>query len=122
MISVEEEPVAIMNSEGDFVACPRVLLDTGNRAATGISDELVKRLNLEDKIDHTKTVYSVSVRGDDDGQPIRMKSSTVKIKIKIRGMVFPVKALYDVPIDNTDLLIGTDIIDSLFDENFTLGK
>ena len=122
MISVDEEPVTIMNSEGDFVACPGVLFDTGNRAATGISGKLVKRLNLEDKVDHKNTVSSLSVGRDHAGQPISMESSTVKIKIKIRGMVFPVKALYDVPVDDTDLLIGMDIIDSLFDENFTLGK
>ena len=122
VISVDEEPVAIMNSEGVFVTCQRVLFDTGNRAATGISRELVKSLDLENKIDHTKTRSADGVGRGIDGQPIRMEFSLVKIKIKIRGMVFPVKALYDAPIDNTDLLIGMDIIDSLFDEKFTLGK
>lgn len=119
VISIENEPVAIMNSEGDFVACPEVEFDTGNRVLTGISGKCVEKLGLEDKIDHTEKVPCLTV--GKSGCRTRIEFSTVEIQIEIRGMVFTLKALYDVSVDK-DLLIGMDVIDSLFDGNYTLGK
>lgn len=123
VISVEEEPLKIKNAEGNFVDCPGVVtFDTGNSVATGISGELVKWLNLQGNIDSTQAVPFVGVGRDEDGNPITNFCSTVKISIEIREMVFTVNALYDIPVENTHLLIGMDIIDPLFAENFTLGK
>jgi len=123
VISVEEEMVEIMNAEGNYVKCQEVAtIDTGNTLATGISEELVEKLNLEDRIDHTnKTCYSGVVKGD-DGEPISKLCSTIPINIKIRKMKFSVEALYGVPRKHTGLLIGMDIIKKLFDEEFTLGN
>lgn len=123
MISVEEEPLKIRNAEGNFVDCPGVVtFDTGNSVATGISSELVRWLNLEGNIDDTQAIPVVGVVRDGDGNSISNSCRTVKIEIKIRQKVYPVNALYDIPAENTDLLIGMDIINPLFAENFTLGK
>ena len=122
MISVEEELVEIMNANGDFVVCPGVLFDTGNSVATGISGELVTSLNLQEGIDHTDKRRYFGVGGDEDGNQIERECSTIWVTIKIREIKFAIKALYGIPAKNTDLLIGMDIIDSLFNENFTLGK
>lgn len=123
VISVEEEPLKIKNAEGNFVDCPGVVtFDTGNTVATGISGELVRLLNLEGEIDDTQEVPFVGVGRDGDGNPITNVCNTVKIEIAIRGEVHHVDALYDIPAQNTDLLIGMDIINPLFAENFTLGK
>ena len=123
MISVEDEPVEIMNAGGMFIDCPRVVtFDTGNSIATAISKELVKELNLEDRIDDKNKRRYTGVVRDDDGKPISKLCSTIKISIKIRRRKFNVEALYNVTAENTGLLIGMDIIDQLFDQEFTLGK
>lgn len=134
VISVEEEMVEIMNADGNYVNCPgMVTFDTGNCGRTAISRKLVKELNLEDKIDHENKVrYWGVARDDEDKQISNLCStiellyiilwSTIEINIKIRKKEFPVSALYGVPAEGTDLLIGMDIIKQLFDEDFTLGK
>jgi len=123
VISVEEEMVEIMNADGNYVNCPgEVTFDTGNCGGTAISRELVKELNLEDTIDHENKVRCWGVARDDDDKQISNLCSTIKINIKIRKKPFPVRALYGVPAEGTDLLIGMDIIKELFDEDFTLGK
>lgn len=123
VISVEEETVKIMNAEGNYVNCQEVAtIDTGNTLATGISEDLVEKLNLKDRIDHTnKRCYSGVVK-DDDGEPISKLCSTIPINIKIRERKFSIEALYDVTPKHTGLLIGMDIIKQLFDEEFTLGN
>ena len=123
VISSDEERVEIMNADGIFVDCPgMVIFDTGNHVATAISGELVKKLNLEDRIDDTDKRSYTGVTRDDDGNPITRQCNTIEIHIKIREMKFPIKALYDVTDGNTDLLIGRDIIDKIYDQDFTLGK
>ncbi|KAK2547070.1 hypothetical protein P5673_033163 [Acropora cervicornis] len=123
VISVEEEMVEIMNADGNYVNCPgEVTFDTGNCGGTAISRELVKELNLEDTIDHENKVRFWGVARDDDDKQISNLCSTIEINIKIRKKEFPVRALYGVPAEGTDLLIGMDIIKKLFDEDFTLGK
>lgn len=120
MISLEEEPVEIMKADGTFIDCLCRSFDTGNDAAACITGEMVAKLGLEDRIDYEdKRGYRVvNVNGNlNEGE-----SYTIKIHIKIRGMVFPVKALYDVKDGDHDLLIDTDIIGELFDKGFTLGK
>ena len=123
VISVEEEMVEIMNADGYYVNRPGVVtFDTGNCVRTAISRELVKELNLEDTIDHENKVRYRGVARDDDDKQISNLCSTIEINIKIRKKKYPVQALYGVPAEGTDLLIGMDIIKQLFDEGFTLGK
>lgn len=123
MISLEEEPVKIMKADGTFIDCPGVVMfDTGNDLATSISGKLVAKINLEDRIDYKDTREYAVVGRDDNGNPIKGECNTIRIHIKIREMKFPVKALYDVIDEETDLLIGMDVTNKLFEEGFTLGK
>ena len=123
VISVEDEIVEIMNAQGSYVYCPGVVtFDTGNSLATAISGQLVEFLELKDGIDDTNKICYTGVGRDDDGEPIKKLCSTIKITIKIRKRKFSVRALYGVPAENTDLLIGMDIIRQLYKEGFTLGK
>lgn len=123
VISIDDEPVEIKNNDGFFVQCPEfVTFDTGNTCATGISYRLVKKLNLEKKINHTKMIQFITAGSDIMGNPNSSECGTVKIFLRIRQMEFEVMALVGAPVPNTDLLIGMDIIEKLTDENFTLGK
>ena len=120
VISLEEEPVAVMNAEGNFIACAKRVFDTGNFLATGISRKLVKRLNLKSNIDYTKTMSYEGVGGGDDGS---QTCHPINIIVKIRDMTFPVKAAYGVTPEKIDLLIGrVDIIRELWKNGFTLGE
>ena len=115
--------VEIMNAEGSYVNCPvEEEFDTRNTLATAVSEELVKKLNLEDRIDHTNKIWYSGIVKDDDDKPIGTSCSTIRVDIKIRERKFSVVALYGVPCEPTGLLIGMDIIKPLLDEGFTLGK
>ena len=115
--------VEIMNSEGSYVNCPVMEeFDTQNTLATAISEDLVKKLNLEDRIDHSNKKWYSGIVTDDDEKPIGKLCSTIKIDVKIRERKFSVVALYGVPRKPTGLLIGIDIIKPLLDEGFALGK
>ena len=122
VISRGKEPVKIMNAYGKFVDCSGVVFDTGNRAGTGISCDLVEDLKLNDKIDKKQTRTFVGVGRDDEGKSIRRKCNTIMIEVEIRQKRFPVRALVGVPVGKTRLLIGLDIINELEKEGFTLGK
>ena len=112
-----------MNAEENYVNCPEVVIfDTGNSLGTAISRELVKKLNLEDRIDHTNERCYTGLVRDDDEKPISKICSTIRINIKIREKKFSARALYGVPAEGSGLLIGMDIINDLLDEGFTLGK
>lgn len=125
VISFDDDMVEIMNADRNYVNCSEdvtVKFDTGNCGGTAISKNLVNELNLEDTIDHENKVRYWGVARDDDGKQISNLCSTIEINIKIRNRKFPVRALYGVPAEGTDLLIGMDIIQKLFDEDFTLGN
>ena len=122
VISRGKEPVKIMNADGKFVDCSGVVFDTGNRAGTGISCDLVEDLNLNDKIDKEQTRPFVGVGRDDKGKSIRRQCNTIMVEVEIRHKRFPVRALVGVPVGKTRLLIGLDIINELEKEGFTLGK
>lgn len=116
MISITNEPVDIKNAGGEWMrVVGKVLVDTGNRAPTGISGKLVYELGL--KPDTSKEV-NVSGAGGTKVQ----RGGTVKIEVKVRNHVFPIEALVDLPTDKVDLLIGEDIIDALFHLNYTFGE
>lgn len=120
VISLEEEAVEIMKADGTFIDCLCRMFDTGDDAAVCITGEMVAKLGLEDRIDYKdKRSYHVV---NANGNPNEGECFTIKIHIKIRGMVFPVKAFYDVKDEEHDLLIDTDIMGRLFGKGFTLGK
>lgn len=122
VISLKEEPVEIMKADGTFIDCLCRKFDTGNDAAACISGEMVAKLDLEDRIDYEDIRGYRVVGTDANGNPNGGECYTIEIHIKIRGMVFPVKALYDVNDGEHDLLIDMDVIGQLFDKGFTLGK
>ena len=116
VISRDEEPVEIQNAFDKVIPVPgkfRVLFDTGNEAATGISRELLLELNLQP--DPNKQ-GKANLAGGGSGQ-----FETVQIVLLIRGYQFSVCALVDVPAKGTDLLVGMDIIEKLFDLGYTIG-
>ena len=116
MISIINEPVDLKNADGEWMkVVGKVLVDTGNRAPTGISGKLVHELGL--KPDTSKEV-NVSGAG---GTKVQC-SGTVKTEVKVREHVFPIEALVDLPTDKVDLLIGKDIIDALLHMNYTFGE
>ena len=91
----------------------RVLFDTGNEAATSISRELLLELNLQPVLNKK---MKVKLAGRGSGQ-----FEEVEIKLIIRGYPFKVWALVDAAAEGTDLLVGMDIIQKLFDSGYTIG-
>ena len=116
MISISEEPVEIRHGDGTWMTVPgEVLFDTGNELATGISEKLVDKLDLQP--DRRKP-RNVVVGGGHE-----LHCSRVAIKIKVRGDTYKVNnALVGAPAPNTDLLIGKDVIDKLIDRKYTFGE
>ena len=116
MISITEEPVEIQHGNGTWTLVPgEVLFDTGNEMATGISEKLVDKLDLQP--DRSKQRKVVTGGGKE------FPCSRVAIEIKIRGHTFKVdNALVGAPAPNTDLLIGKDVIDQLIDRKYTFGE
>ena len=116
IISRDEEPVQIQNACGKVIPVPghcRVLFDTGNEVATSISRELLLELNLQ-PVPSKKMKVKLVGRGS--GQ-----FETVEINLIIRGCSFKVSALIDAGAEGTDLLVGMDIIQKLFDSGYTIG-
>ena len=116
IISRDEEPVQIQNACGKVIPVPghcRVLFDTGNEVATSISRELLLELNLQPVLNKK---MKVKLAGRGSGQ-----FEEVEIKLIIRGYPFKVWALVDAVAEGTDLLVGMDIIQKLFDSGYTIG-
>ena len=116
IISRDEEPAQIQNACGKVIPVPghyRVLFDTGNEVATSISRELLLELNLQPVL-NKETKVKLAGRGS--GQ-----FEEVEIKLIIRGYPFKVWALVDAAAEGTDLLVGMDIIQKLFDSGYTIG-
>ena len=116
IISRDEEPVEIQNACGRVIPVPgcwRVLFDTGNEAATGISRKRLSELNLQPDPNKKR---KVKLSGGSLGQ-----FETVEIFLIIRQHHFNVCALVDAVAEGTDLLVGMDIIQKLFDLGYTIG-
>ena len=116
IISRDEEPVQIQNACGEVIPVPghyRVLFDTGNEVATSISRKCLLELNLQP--DPSKK-RKVKLAGGGSGQ-----FETVDIELIIRGYHFKVCALIDAVAEGTDLLVGMDIIQKLFNSGYTIG-
>ena len=104
------------NEFGEVIPVPghwRVLFDTGNEVATGISRELLLKLNLQPDPNKKR---KAKLAGRRSGQ-----FETIQIVLAIRGYQFSVCALVDVPAKGTDLLVGMDVIQQLFDLGYTIG-
>ena len=93
--------------------CWRVLFDTGNEAATSISRKCLLELNLEPDPNKKR---KVKLAGGGSRQ-----FETVQIVLVIRGYHFSVCALVGAVAEGTDLLVGMDIIQKLFDFGYTIG-
>lgn len=115
VISIDDEPVKIMNVDGNChqLVSGSVKFDTGNDAATAVSEKLVNDLGLKPNLCKRR---KVTLAGGHD-----MSCGSVEIIIVIRGFEFSVNALVGAVGLNTDLLVGMDVIQSLCEKNFTLG-
>ena len=116
VISTTEELVEIRHGNGTWTLVPgKVLFDTGNKGATGISKKLVDKLNLQP--DMKKLVDRVTGGGK------VLRCGRVAIEIKVRGHHFKVdNASVGAPTPSTDLLIGKDVNDQLISRKYTFGK
>lgn len=103
-----------MNRDGNMIFVPgSVKFDTGNDAAPAISHGLMDKLHL--KTDRSKRISVTGIGGH------VLDCCRVKICLLIRKHVFKVDALVGAVAPQTDLLIGTEIIEQLAKENFSIG-
>lgn len=89
------------------------MFDSGNEAGTGISRELLWELNLQPDPNKKK---KAGVNGES------REFETVQIVLVIRGHNFEVCALVDAVAKDTDLLVGMDVIQKLYDQGYTIGN
>ena len=90
------------------------MFDTGNEAGTGISRELLWELNLQPDPNKKKKVIGESGES--------REFETIQIVLIIRGHHFEVCALVDAVAKDTDLLVGMDVIQQLYDLGYTIGN
>ncbi|KAJ7393242.1 hypothetical protein OS493_006211 [Desmophyllum pertusum] len=116
VISINEEPVKVKDVNGALIIVPVgcCLFDTGNDAATAVSQELVDELGLLP--DRRKLTKVVGIGG------AVCQCSKVSLDLVVRGHRFSVEALVGAVAPDTDLLIGSDIIKQLIELKFTLGE
>lgn len=91
----------------------KVLFDTGNEVSTGISKELLSELNLQPDPNKKKKVELIGGSGEYE---------TVQIDLFIRGFHFPACGLVGAVGKDTNLLLGTDVIEQLYDRGYTIGR
>ena len=92
----------------------KVLFDTGNEVGTGISRELLLKMNLQPD---PKKKKKVELIGEESGE-----FETVQIELVVRGHHFSVCGLVDAVAKDTNLLVGMDIIQQLYDRGYTIGN
>lgn len=115
IISIDDEPVKIKDHNGHIIPVPgSVKFDTGNDVATAISEELVEKLDLLPDDNKKRRVTGA-------GGTV-LHCSMVAITVIIRKRRYRRHALVGAQAPGTDLLIGMDIIESLNDKDYTLGK
>ena len=90
------------------------MFDTGNEAGTGISRELLFELNLQPNPNKKKKAKVIG------GGPREFQ--TIQIALVIRGHHFSVCGLVDAVAEDTNLLVGMDIIQPLYDLGYTIGN
>ena len=84
----------------------KVLFDTGNEIGTGISRELLLKMNLHPDPKKKKKVELI-------GEESR-EFETVQIELEVRGHHFSVCGLVDAVAKDTNLLVGMDVIQQLY--------
>ena len=126
VISRDEEPVKIQNASGEMIPIHhvfelepdkkrwKVLFDTCNEVDTGISRELMEELNLQ--ADPNKKKKAKVIGGGS------CEFQTIQIVLVIRGHRFSVCGLVDAVAEDTNLLMGMDIIQPLYDLGYTIGN
>ena len=92
----------------------KVLFDTGNEVGTGISRELLLKLNLQPDPKKKKKVELI-------GEESR-EFETLQIELVVRGHHFSACGLVDAVAKDTNLLVGMDIIQQLYDRGYTIGN
>ena len=112
IISIDEEPVDIMNASGSWIR-QSVCFDTGNKEAACISEKLLQKLGL--KVDWEDTVL-VHLAG------AKKRFPEVKVELKIRQHHFEGLALVGAVPEGFHLLIGMKIIKELIDLGYTIGN
>ena len=92
----------------------KVLFDTGNEVGTGISRELLLKLNLQPD---PKKKKKVELIGEESHE-----FETSKIELIVRGHHLSACGLVDAVAKDTNLLVGMDIIQQLYDRGYTIGN
>ena len=126
VLSRDEEPVKIQNASDEMILIHhvfelepdkirwKVLFDTANEVCTGISRELLEELNLQADPNKKKKAKVIG------GEPREFQ--TIQIVLVIRGHRFSVCGLVDAVAEDTNLLVGMDIIQPLYDLGYTIGN
>ena len=92
----------------------KVLFDTGNEVGTGISRELLLKMNLQPD---PKKKKKVELIGEESHE-----FETAKIELIVRGHHLSACGLVDAVAKDTNLLVGMDIIQQLYDRGYTIGN
>ena len=91
----------------------KVLFDTGNEVGTGISRELLLKLNLQSDPSKKKKVKLIEES---------CEFETADIELIVRGHHFSVNGLVGAVNEDTNLLVGMDVIQQLYDKGYTIGE
>ena len=91
----------------------KVLFDTGNEVGTGISRELLLKLNLQSDPSKKKKVKLIEES---------CEFETADIELIVRGHHLSVNGLVDAVNEDTNLLVGMDVIQQLYDKGYTIGE
>ena len=91
----------------------KVLFDTGNEVGTGISRELLLKLNLQSDPSKKKKVKLIEES---------CEYETADIELIVRGHHFSVNGLVGAVNEDTNLLVGMDVIQQLYDKGYTIGE
>ena len=91
----------------------KVLFDTGNEVGTGISRELLLKLNLQSDPSKKKKVKLIEES---------CEYETTDIELIVRGHHFSVNGLVGAVNEDTNLLVGMDVIQQLYDKGYTIGE
>lgn len=106
----------MQNALGEVISVQglrKVLFDTGNEVGTGISRELLLKMNLQPDPKKKKKVELIGESREFE---------TVQIELVVRGHHFSVCGLVDAVAKDTDLLVGMDVIQQLYDKGYTIGN
>ena len=107
----------MQNAFGEVIpvrGCKKVLFDTGNEVGTGISRELLLKLNLQPDPNKKKKVELIGGES--------REFETTQIELVVRGHHLSACGLVDAVAKDTNLLLGMDVIQQLYDKGYTIGN